>query len=135
MKKHECKFTDKDGTVGYIEQVKDRFELVLSDVAGEGTTIFVKYCPFCGELSPEYKQTCFKCNKNSEAECQFSNYYYDGKDITLCGICRKGLDEAVENDRNKSIREFLNGVTPLIDPKELWRYMCKRDNPECKVKE
>lgn len=24
------------------------------------------------------------------------------------------------------------GVTPLIDPKELWAYMCRRDNPECK---
>lgn len=104
---HDCKFTDKDRSVGYINVEKNAFELIVYDCSGEGSGIYVKYCPFCGELSPEYKKTCFKCNKISDSEYEFYNYYYDNKTIVLCGICRKELDEVIETDRKKCIKEFL----------------------------
>ena len=147
MKKHKCEAEVYEDGIKPIGTVSTKFfYLVDCSINKDGKLMLyaaedshhsmeyeVKYCPFCGELSPKYKQTCFKCKKSSDAQYQFTSYHYDSKEIVLCGVCRKELDEAIEVNRNKSIREFLNGVTPLIEPKELWNYMCRIDNPECKV--
>ena len=47
----------------------------------------------------------------------------------------KLFERVAELENKVKVLEDKVGVTPLIDPKELWKYMCKRDNPECKVKE
>ena len=45
----------------------------------------------------------------------------------------KLFERVAELENKVKVLEDKVGVTPLVDPKELWNYMCRRDNPECKV--
>ena len=45
----------------------------------------------------------------------------------------KLFERVAELEDKVKVLEEKVGITPLIDPKELWKYMCRIDNPECEV--